>query len=228
MTTINELLTDTLIDLGRLSPAETIDPNDLAHGIRVANRLIGSFATKRLLIPYTTSESFDGDGTASYTMGTAGTASDTRALRITSAYIDGSSDNPIKIIGQEEYNGISDKTTTGESRYLFYDPIYPIGIIYLYPIPSASYTIYIESIKALHATLTTGDTVSLSKEYEDFLVLALRNRLAGSFGVQVTPVMIRELTLAENDIRVLNSSNQTHIMEIPGVGGIGYNIETDI
>ena len=229
MTTINELVSDALIDLGRLSPAETIDANDLAHGIRVVNRLIGSYATKNLMIPYTTTENFDGDGTASYTMGTAGTASATRALRIINAYVsDGTYDHGIILIDQATYNAIENKAVTGEPEVLFYDPLYAIGYIYLYPIPSDSYAIYIESIKYLHAAFSVGDTVSLSKEYEDLLVIALRNRLAPSFGVQVTPVMIRELTLLENDIRVANSSNQNNLMSIPsefGGSGGAYNIE---
>ena len=229
MTTINELITDSLIDLGRLSPSETIDANDLAHGLRVVNRLIGSYATKNLLIPYTTTESFDGDATASYTMGTAGTASALRALRIIDAYVsDGTYDHKIKIIDQITYNAIENKDVTGEPEVLFYDSLFPIGCIYLYPVPSTSYTIYIESIKYLHAAFTAGATVSLSKEYEDLLVIALRNRLAGSFGVPVTPDMIRELTLLENDIRVANSANRNNLMSIPsefsGSGG-AYNIE---
>ena len=229
MTTINELITDSLIDLGRLSPSETIDANDLAHGIRVVNRLIGSYATKNLLIPYTTTENFDGDATASYTMGAAGTASAARALRIINAYVsDGTYDHKIKIIDQATYNAIENKSVTGEPEVLFYDPLFAVGYIYLYPVPSTSYTIYIESIKYLHAAFTAGATVSLSKEYEDLLVIALRNRLAGSFGVPLTPDMIRELTLLENDIRVANSANRNNLMSIPsefsGSGG-AYNIE---
>jgi len=229
MATINTLISDALIDLGRLSPSETIDPNDLVHGLRVANRLFGKWATKNLLIPYTTTESFAGSGSASYTMGAAGTASSSRALRILEAYCsDGSFDYPIDIITQREYNSISDKSYAGRPEVLFYDPIYPIGILYLWRVPSASYTIYIDSVKILHATLSLGDTVTLSPEYEDFVVMGLRNRLAGSFGIQVTPYMLKEFTDAENDIKILNSANRSVIMDMPSIfggGGTAYNIE---
>jgi len=229
MTTINTLIQDALIDLGKLSPSENIEPADLAHGVRVANRLIGKFATRKLLIPYTTSENFSGSGVAYYTMGTAGTASSTRAVRIIDAYINeaATAGYPIKIIGQREYNQIYNKALTGRPGYLFYDNLYPIGYIWLYPVPDASHTIYIESIKYLHDTLSVGSTVTLSKEYEEFLVLALRNRLAGSFGIPVTPDMRMEYLQAEQDIKLLNSSNQTEIMEMPaglGGGSIPYSI----
>lgn len=216
MGTINTLVSDALIDLGRLSPSDTIDANDLSHGLRVANRLFGVWATQNLLIPYTTTESFSGSGVAAYTMGTAGTASSTRALRIVDAYSnDGTYDRPIKLIDQRQYNKILDKTYDGEPTALFYDAIYPIGIIYLYRRPSSSYTIYIESIKSLHATFSDGDTVALSPEYEDFVVLGLRNRLAGSFGVPVTGDMRLEFINAERDIKNLNLSNRSVTMEMP-------------
>jgi len=228
MTTINELLSDALIDLGKLSPVDTIDPADQVHALRVANRLFGRWATNNLLIPYTTSESFSGSGSASYTMGTAGTASSTRALRIIGAYSnDGTYDRPIKIINQDQYNQIHDKSYDGRPTALFYDPVYAIGVIYLWKVPSTSYTIYIESIKYLHASLSLGDTVSLSKEYEDFIVLGLRNRLAGSFGVPVTQDMRVEYIIAERDIKILNSANRSLLMNMPaGFGGetSGYNI----
>lgn len=229
MTTINELLSDTLIDLGKLSPSETIDPADQVHALRVANRLFGRWAVNNLLIPYTTTESFSGSGSASYTMVSGGTASSVRALRIVDAYSsDGTYDRPIKIINQDQYNLIHDKSYTGRPSVLFYDPVYSTGVIYLWRVPSSSYTIYIESIKYLHAALSLGDTVSLSKEYEDFIILSLRNRLAGSFGVPVTQDMRMEYIIAERDIKILNSANRSLTMNMPaGFGGetSGYNIK---
>ena len=231
MGTINTLISDALIDLGKLSPSENIEPEDLAHGVRVANRLFGRWSAQKLLIPYTTTESFAGSGSASYTMGTAGTASSVRALRIIDAYSsDGTYDRPIKIIGQREYNGISDKSYDGRPSVLFYDPLYAVGYIYLWRVPSSSYTIYIESIKALHSTFSVGTTVSLSTEYEDFVVLGLRNRLAGSFGIQVTPMMLKEFIDAERIIMNLNLSNQREVMNMPSMfsgDNYKYNIKED-
>jgi hypothetical protein len=225
MTTINELLADALIDLGRLSPSETIDPADQVHALRVANRLFGRWATQNLLIPYTTSESFSTDGSSSYTMGTAGTASSTRALRLLdNCYVnDGSQDFPLKLINQGQYNAISDKDLGGRPTLIYYDPLYASGYIYLWRLPGTGFTVYIESIKNLHASLSLDDTVSLSKEYEDFVVLGLRNRLAGSFGVPVTPIMLKEFIDAERDIKNLNLANRDVTMNMPaGFGGEKY------
>jgi len=232
MVTINTLLTDAIIDTGKYGPADSgsIESADLAHALRVANRMIGRWATKHLLIPYTTSENFAGSGSASYTMGAAGTASASRASRIISAYVnDGSTDYPIKIIDQRRYNNISDKTSAGRPEILFYDPVYAVGVIYLWLVPDAGYTIYIESEKSLHSALSLGDTVSLSIEYEEAIVLNLRNRIASSFGMPVSNEWKYEAEESLNDIKILNLGNRQETMDMPPEFGgqrMSYNINS--
>ena len=234
MTTARTLIADSLISLGEFDPTEAIDADALTFGLRTFNRMIGVWAAQNLLIPYTTSENFAGSGSASYTMGTAGTASTTRAKRILDAYAnDGTYDYPIEIIDQHKYNRIFDKSNTSTRPFvLFYDPVYPVGVIYLYYVPSAAYTIYIESTKDLHSTLALATTVSLPLEYEEAIVLNLRNKLAPSYERAVTQGMRYEANEALRIIKNLNAANRQEEMELPiGLhhalrGGHGYNIET--
>lgn len=227
MTTVNTLISDALIDLGKLNPEETAPAIDLVYGLRVLNRLIAKFTTRNLLIPYTTSESFSlVSGTTSYTMGSGGTASSTRAVRlIDNCYLRDSNnlDYPLALINQQEYNSISNKSLTGMPDRIFYDPLYPIGYIYFWRVPTSGFTAYIESIKLLHSSLSLNDTVSISPEYEDFFVISLRNRLANSFGIAVSADMRRDELIAERDIMNLNLSNRSVTMDMPaGFGGETY------
>lgn len=232
MTTAQVLITDSLISLGEFDPTETIDPDSLTFGLRTFNRMIGQWAVQNLLIPYTTSESFSGSGSASYTMGSAGTASSTRAKRILDAYAnDGTYDYPIEIIDQHKYNRIFDKSNTSTRPFvLFYDPVYPIGVIYLYYVPSSAYTIYIESTKDLHDTLKLSTTISLPLEYEEAIVLNLRNKLAPSYQKLVTGGMRGEAYDALRIIKNLNAANRQEEMSMPPglpiVQHRGYNIMT--
>jgi hypothetical protein len=218
MSIINQLIADALIDLGKLSPSETINVHDLTHGIRVANRLFGQWATENLLIPYTASDSFSTtDGDASYLCGSGGSIT-TRLLRlIDECYInDGAYDYPLKVITQREYNNIFDKTIKGVPYYIYYDPTsYNTGYIRLYKTPDSTYTVYVESVKYLQDTLAAGDTVTLPAMYEDFIVLGLRNRLAGSYGLPVTQDMRLEYIQAERRIKNLNLDNRSMVMSIP-------------
>jgi len=230
MTTVNTLITDALIDCNEIDPSDTITATELAHGLRVINRMLGIWSVENLIIPYTTSENFSlTSGTASYTMGSAGTASSTRAKRIASAYIRDSNsyDYPVTVIDQRRYNKFSNKSLGGRPEFLFYDPTYPVGTIYFYKVPSSSYTAYIESIKDLHSALADGGTLSLPGEYEAAIVSNLRNRLAKSYGRPVSQEWMLE---ADNDLRViknLNLANRLETMDMPaGVGGNSgiYNI----
>jgi len=233
MTTARELVTDALIDLGEFDPTETIDAADLVRGIRVLNRMLSLWSVQNLLAPYTISESFAGSGSASYTMGTAGTASATRAKTILNAYAnDGSNDTPIEIIDQRKYNNIPDKSTAGTPEFLFYDPIYPVGVIYLYRVPSASYTIHIESTKELTGTLAIATTLLLPPEYEEAIVTNLTIRLAPSYKVQITPFMYQAASDSLKPIRNLNAANRLEEMSMPAMpitnGGRRYNILSDV
>ena len=231
MTTARQLIQDAIIDLGQLAVDDTPDAASMKFGLRTLNRMLGSWANERLLIPYTETENFAiSSGSASYTMGSGGTASSVRAKKITDCYIEDSQsyDRPIEIIDQRRYNKISNKALTGIPSQLFYDPVYPVGVIYFYKVPGGSYTAYIESLKILHSTLALGTTLALDVEYEDAIVLSLRNRLAKSYGVNVTMEMFAEAKDAKDLIKLTNAGNIIEQMDMPaGVGGYSqesYNI----
>ena len=231
MTTARQHITDALIGLGEFDPTESIDAQSLVYGLRVYNRMLGRW--KGLMIPYTISESFLlTSGTESYSMGTAGSASATRASRIKSAFVrTGTTDYPVRVIDQRKYNNIRDKSTTTDRPFvLYYDPVYPVGRIYFYYTPGSGYTAFIESEKDLHTTLALATDVSLPVEYEEAIVVNLRNRLAPSYGKAVTPLMLAEAREALDPIKQLNASNRLETMDMPAMPiarRVGYNIETD-
>jgi len=219
MTTTRELITDAVIGLGKFDPEETPAAHYMQHGLRALNRMVKSWATENLMIPYTTSESFAlAGGTASYTMGTGGTASSARAKRILNAYYRDSNslDHPVGILNQRQYNAITQKSLAGIPDRLFYDPTYPIGTIYVWKVPDgAGYTMYIESTKELHDTLALADEISLDGEYEAAIVANLRNMLAGAYGVQITNYMVSEADDLKRTIKNLNLANRLEEMDMP-------------
>lgn len=222
MTTARELITDAYIDLGRHDPAQTLPAKLSSYGLRVLNRMIGEWSNENLLIPFTVTENFSlTSGQASYTMGTGGTASTTRAIALLDCYIKDSNgySYPQEIIDQRKYNQILNKSLGGRPDSVFYDPVYPIGVLYFYKVPGSSYTAYIESRKILNTTLAIGTTITLDVTYENAIVFNLRNNLAGKH-TQVTPFMVKQAEDALNKIKVVNASNRLEEMDLPaGVGG---------
>ena len=229
MTQAQILIQDSIYDIGQGDPNQSIPSGALTHGLRTLNRMIGQWSTQGLLIPYSTTENFNTTSSVSYTMGSGGTASTTRANRITNAYIRDSNslDSPLPVKDQVAYNALSNKSLSGRPNILFYDPVFPVGVIYLDRVPDGTYTIYIESNKNLHSTLELATEISLPIEYELAIVSNLSLLLAPSYGVSLSPLQVRTADDSLRNIKNQNSGNRQYEMNMPaGVGGRGnpYNI----
>ena len=165
-------------------------------------------------------------------MGTAGTASTTRAKTIHNAFIRDASnyDSLVEIISENKYNAIPDKTTRGTPYWLFYDPKYPLGYIYLYPTPDAADTAYIESLQLLQSITNVTTTISLPGEYEEAIIYNLAIRLAPEHEVPIPGEVLGIAISSLDAISVLNAANQIETVPLdPGIAGGGrpYNINTD-
>lgn len=223
MTTAQTLITDAYTESQVVDPVDGPDGNQSVLGLRFLNRIIGRLSTQGVIIPYSTSESFTADASqASYTMGTAGTASSTRAKNIKSAFIRDSSnyDYALSPAAEKNYNSIYDKILSGQPAIFFYDPVYPVGVLYLYPVPNATYTVFIESDKDLHSTLALSDTLSLPAEYEDALVLFLGAKLSRQNGTQVEQSLWGDANSAWQSIARRNIAQRVPVATgLPWTGG---------
>lgn len=231
MTTAQTLINDAYIEARVVDTVDAPDANQLSVGLRFFNRIIGRLSVKNALIPYSTSENFvTVAGTSQYTMGSAGTASSSRALKILNArYRDSdNSDFPITVVSEITFNQIRDKTTQDNPSVLFYDPIYPVGIINLYPVPSDAKIVYIESQKYLDSELSLGTTVNLPREYEDALVTTLGAKLARVNGSPTYEALYRDAGSAWRALASLNMSQRVPVAVLPfsHAGGSTYDFKT--
>lgn len=218
MTTAQTIVNDAYIEAKIANPIDGAESSDLTVGLRYLNRIIEHLSVENISIPYSTSENFSiTDGTASYTMGSGGTASSTRAKRILSAYVRDSSGNdyPLGIISEKDYNMIGDKDLEGLPVKLFYDPVYATGVIYFYPVPDKTYTAYIESQKTLHSTLSLGTTLSLPSEYEELFVLLLAAKVARTNGAPTEQSLRIDADKALKRIQSFNLSHRVPKAVLP-------------
>ena len=225
MATAQTLITDAYIESQIVDPVDGPDGNQSTLGLRFLNRIIGRLSTQEVIIPYSTSESFSTTaGQASYTMGSGGTASSERAKIIKSAFVRDSNsyDYPLMVAAEKSYNAISDKTFQDRPGLLFYDPVYPVGVIYLYPVPDSVYTVHLESAKDLHGSLSLGTTFSLPTEYEDALILFLAAKLARMHGTQVEGSLWGDANSAWQSIARRNIAQRVPVATgLPFSGGYG-------
>jgi len=234
---VRGIIEGAMMDIGALAAGETPEADNLKDILRKLNSMLGRWGAKKLLVPASTTEYFTlVAGTAQYTMGDAGTASTIRATKIlNNAFIrdSGDRDYPVRVISEDEYNEIPDKTTRGRPYLLFYDAGYSTGYINFYYTPDAAETAYIESIKPLgEITLDNiTDYFNIPREYEEAIQLNLAIRIAPMFGRTVSVQLGTDAADAYDDLMALNAGNKvrrraTLDAGLPGVASAIYNINS--
>lgn len=218
MTTVRTIIQDAYIEARVSDLIDGPTSTEESIGLRWFNRMIGLLSTKNVFIPYTTSENFSiTSSSVSYTMGSGGTASSTRARKILNAFIRDSSnwDYPIDIKSQADYNAIADKNISARPTFLFYDPVYPVGVIYFNRKPDQTYTAYIESQKDLMDEATLSTSLSLDREYEEMLVLNLSAKIAKVNGSPRKDELKEEARIALKAIGLQNIAGTVPTAKLP-------------
>lgn len=137
---------------------------------------------KRLIIPITTVAD-----QVSYTLGPSGASGNTeRPIRIVDGYVrqTGSNDTPLWILTEEEYNRFGQKNTTGLPTQLWYHPLLTNGVVKLYPVPDAVYTVFVETLYPYQSFVDGADTADFPTEWLNALVYNLAVELAYDYGVE--------------------------------------------
>ena len=156
--------------------------------LAVLNSMMESWSLERLMCYQVVQESLAlTSGTGSYTIGSGGAFNTARPTRICDpCFIRNSSDQdtPLELINADAYGKIVQKTTTGTyPRYLFYDAAFvtSLATIFLYPEPTASLTLYINSWKALQTFAAISTTVVLPPGYQRAIESNLAIELAAGY-----------------------------------------------
>jgi hypothetical protein len=229
--TAQEIIEAAFIELGILVSGGSPNANDLAWSLGKLNRMLKSWSTDGINLHHRTKESFSlVSGTPSYTIGSGGDFDTVRPLVVEKAFIRISGhDYPLGIRPAAEYWTLTEKSTEDQPLKLYYDPIYPLGTIYLYYTPNSAYSLHIVSQKPLLTYVSAATEISLPGEYEDCLVLNLALRLASRYGKAISGELRFDAQGALKGLRALNLGNQMEGVElsIPGRRRGTYNVDSD-
>jgi hypothetical protein len=136
----------------------------------------------------------------SYTVGSGGNISINRPLKVMQAFLRDTNniDQPLNVIGQQEYYNLSTKSQTGTPVSLYYDPAYDgasnvgttsKGTIYLWPIPDATaaaeYTLQFLYQRPLEDFDATSDSIDMPQEWFNWLRLELAKTISPEYGMPV-------------------------------------------
>ena len=215
-----QLIESSLRICGAIAAGVSPSEGEQADGLEALNMIISDLISDRLMVYGITQ--FNNALTvakATYTIGSGGNMDTTRPDWIDGATVrdSGDYDYRIEIIDAKRYRDIIDKTTPGRPRLLYYDPDYPKGTIFLYPVPDVAYTLYLDNIITLTELEGLTTTISFPKPYERYFKWELACELAPEFGQQISPSWERRATKAKDRIISMNASRmiQEVCLDIP-------------
>lgn len=223
MTIAQDIVYGTLRQISSVTPGEPIDGTEASNALTVINRLLAAFSMEWGLINAVTAESFPlVVGQTSYTIGTGGNFNTLRPDTIFNQWLFDSSSGiryPLKMLSDNEYNAITLNTIQSIPKAIYYDPQYPLGIIYMYPTASlTTYQLNIESYKPMAQFANLNSTMNLPGEYFEELVMLAADELAPEYGYEMTQRQMQKIDRVKELMKARNFKRWTASFD-PAING---------
>ena len=187
MATAATIIKRSLRLIGALAAGETPTADEQADALEALNAMLDTWRTASLSVYALRDETLTLTGVASYTIGTGGNLNTTRPVHIESAYERlNDTDYPIRIAPASAWYKIAAKSSTSDvAEWLYYEPAYPLGTLYLYP-KATTGVLHLVTWVPL-TSYAAADSVALPPGYQDAITYNLAVRIAPEYGRPVTP-----------------------------------------
>ncbi len=241
VTTPADIIRLVLKDTGVLGVGQTATAEDTNDVFDTLNMMIGEWASKRWLLYHLLDISIVSTGAMSYSVGPGGdidTGSMQRPDRledgcffrqITSASSPNQIDYPLSILeSREDYSRIGLKQLGTIPQFVFYDPVYPLGVVYPWPVmPATRYELHLLVKAQLSQFDNLADEINLPSQYYGAIRYALGCRVRPMYQLGPDPSLVALMTDALSVIRNMNAAVPRLRMPV-GLGRGGrYNIFSD-
>lgn len=209
--TAQDLITGALRKIGVYAPGETLSSADATDALDTLNGLFDILSNENLAIFNSVESVFPlVNGQLSYTIGVGGDWNIQRPLRITQVYsritsTNGGVDFPCEVRPLAEYAQITMKQLPGPwPKKAFYNPNFPLGTVYLWPVPAMSVNLHVWT-DALLQSVALNTVLQLPQGYFLGLQWMLAELLSPEYGKAVTPDIAR---FAREFKRILKTTNE--------------------
>lgn len=211
------LLTNALVDGGIVGIDEAIEQPILNRAFTQANWLLAQWARKRWLVYRIQDYSVTSTGALNYSVGlNANININPRPDRLEYAFLrflnspPGNNlnvDIPLGIIqSHEDYSRITVKNVGTLSWRIFYDPEWPVGKLYPWPVPqSGLYEVHVGFKVVLPRFAALQDPINFPPEYEAALNWCLARRFRATYQLPADPTID---SLARDGLNVIRLANQ--------------------
>ena len=184
MTTALDIINGALRLLQVKSSDAALTAEEANDALDSLNTMIDGWSTGSLMVYHATKESFMlTPGQSTYTIGTGGNFNTSRPVDILQATLTvNGSDYGVTPVGFDDYADIRLKTlSTTFVEQLYYEKSFPLGNIYLYPVPNSASTLTIYSNKQLTEFTSLTDTFVFPNGYKKAMKYALAMDLAPEY-----------------------------------------------
>lgn len=219
MTTAGEQINGALRLIGQLAEGETPSAATSQDALAALNQMIDSWNTERLSVFATQDQVFSWPpNVLSRTLGPTGDFVGNRPILIDDAtyFKDPASgiSYGIKIINQQQYNGIAVKTVTSTyPQVIWINMDYPNIDMYVYPKPTKVLEWHFISVEEITQPATLTTTLSFPPGYLRAFRYNLACEIAAEFGVEPSPQVKRIAMSAKRNLKRIN--NPDDVMSIP-------------
>lgn len=209
--TPSDLITLSLKTANVLGVGQTASAEDVNDCFNLLNMLLAQLQRRRYMIYQLITTAFQATGALSYAVGPGGNFNIARPAKLESAFFRQNVETPLPVDypleilrSTEDYNRISIKNLNAFPRYAFYDMAYPVGNLFVWPVPNNMYEIHITTMQQLQQFQTINDVIAMPPEYLAALMWNLVLRICVFYGLPVNPTVQGE---AEASLRIIEEAN---------------------
>ena len=218
-TTAGDQINGALRLIGQLAEGETPSAATSQDALTAMNQMIDSWSIERLAVFSTQDQVFMWPpGAISRTLGPTGNFVGNRPVLLDdSTYFRDPANNisfGIKILNQQQYNGIAVKTVTSTyPQVIWINMNYPDIEMYIYPVPTKVLEWHFISVTELDQPATLATVLSFPPGYLRAFRYCLACEIAAEFGVEPSPQVSRIAMTSKRNLKRIN--NPDDIMSLP-------------
>jgi hypothetical protein len=218
-TTAGDQINRALRLLGVLAEGETSSASVMQDGLTALNQMIDSWNTERLAVFCTEDQVFLWPpNEITRTLGPTGDFVGNRPVLIDDAtYFRDPQTNVsygIKLINQQQYNGIAVKTVTSTyPQVMFVNNTYPDITMTIYPKPTRVLEWHFVSVQQLTTPANLATNLTFPPGYLRAFVYNLAMEFAPEFGVEPSPQVVRIAMTSKRNLKRIN--NPDDVMSMP-------------
>lgn len=218
-TTAGDQINGALRLIGQLAEGETPSAATSQDALTAMNQMIDSWSTERLAVFSTQDQVFSWlPGFISRTLGPTGDFVGNRPILLDdSTYFKDPANGisfGIKILNQQQYNGIAVKTVTSTyPQVIWINMNYPDIEMYVYPVPTKVLEWHFVSVSELDQPAVLATVLSFPPGYLRAFRYCLACEIAAEFGVEPSPQVSRIAMTSKRNLKRIN--NPDDIMSLP-------------